>query len=131
MRPPLSKHQAAWVTSQEHDAGHQDATDDFEEAVHQMDLEAIDAPIERAAASQKLQAVTEENTKGADTVKVRVNGSMPRAAPCTSSSQMMVRKVTHVDDKRDYVRGGSGKVGGYFIVWLIENLHVGFLVVVE
>ena len=119
MRPPLSKHQAAWVTSQEHDAGHQDATDDFEEAVHQMDLEAIDAPIERAA------------TKGADTVKARVNGSMPRAAPCTSSSQMMVRKVTHVDDKRDYVRGGSGRVGGYFIVWLIENLHVGFLVVVE
>ena len=49
-----------------------------------MDLEAIDAPIERAAASQKLQAVTEENTKGADTVKARVNGSMPRAAPCTS-----------------------------------------------
>ena len=43
MRPPLSKHQAAWVTSQEHDAGHQDATDDFEEAVHQMDLEAVDA----------------------------------------------------------------------------------------
>eukprot|EP00964_Phaeocystis_antarctica_P126564 scaffold90243_cov51-Phaeocystis_antarctica.AAC.1 len=64
MRPPLSKHQAAWVTSQEHDAGHQDAADDFEEAVHQMDLEAIDAPIERAAASQKLQAARRRTPRG-------------------------------------------------------------------
>ena len=82
--------QAAWITSQEHDASNQDAAEDFEKAVTQMDLEAIDASIEMAARdSEKLDATVhgEEKPKVASTVyKDRVR----RAA---SSNQMMMRKV--------------------------------------
>ena len=91
---------AAWVTNQEHDAGHQDAEEDFEDAVSQMDLNAIDASIEKAAeASQKLQAVTEENAKAANTDKGRVS----KMTHAVSSSEIKVRKKTQSDDKNDYV----------------------------